>query len=237
MIVHPEDWSTVGQPIEIQNIEETILHVLAKIGCTNLSFSGGLDSSLMLYFMTRIFHKVSAFTIGFPETHPDVKYSRLIAKTLGNIKLKVYIPKTHEIAMEEKKKSGPDVAVRLFYKFLTEQQVSGIIACDGVDEFMCGYYDHQQRPDEKTYLSYLRRLQDEHLKPLDENSRRIKVYLPYLNKAVLRLLIQIPLGDKVDSRHRKKIMIQMAEGKIPQAVIKRWKYGFCDALGIKKARF
>jgi len=237
MIVHPEDWSTIGQPIEIQDVEETILYALAKIGCSNLSFSGGLDSSLMLYFMTRVFHKVSAFTIGFPKTHPDIKYSRLVAEALGNVKHEVYIPTADEMAEEKRKKPGPDVAVRLFYKFLAEQQVSKVIACDGIDEFMCGYYDHQWHPDEETYLNYLHRLQDDHLKPLDENSGRIKVYLPYLDKAVLRLLIQIPLGDKVNSGHRKKVMVRIAEGKVPQEIIKRWKFGFCDALGIKKVRF
>lgn len=237
MIVHPESWSVVGQPIEIKDIEEAILYTLAKIDCTNLSFSGGLDSSLMLYFMTRVFHRVSAFTIGFPVTHPDIKYSRLVAKKLGNVAHKVYIPTAKEIEAERNKKAGPDVAVRLFYQFLARRKVTRIIACDGIDEYLAGYYDHQQHPDEETYYKYIRRLQDEHLKPLDKNSGSIKVHLPYLDNQVLLLLSQIPISEKVDSKHRKKIMIQMAGGKVPKEVIERWKYGFNDALRIKKVRY
>jgi len=237
LIVHPESWSVVGQPIGIKNLEETIIQAVARIKCTNLSFSGGLDSSLMLYFMTRVFHKVSAFTIGFPETHPDIEYSRSVVKKLGNVEHKIYIPTADEIAGGARGKPGSDVAVRLFYKFLARQKISRIIACDGIDEFMCGYYDHQQHPNEETYYKYIRHLQDDHLRPLDRNSGNIKVHLPYLDNSVLLLLSQIPISEKVDSKHRKKIMIQLAEGKIPDTVIKRWKYGFCDALRIKKAKF
>jgi len=237
MITHPESWSVIGQPIGIKEIEETILQTVARIGCRNLSFSGGLDSSLMLYFMTRVFCKVSVFTIGFPKTHPDIEYSRLVVKKLGSVEHKIYIPTADEMAEEAGKKPDPDVAVRLFYKFLARQKVSGIIACDGIDEFMAGYYDHQQHPDEGTYYKYIWRLQDDHLKPLDKNSGSIKVYLPYLDNSVLLLLSQIPISEKVDSENRKKIMIRMARGKIPDEVIKRWKYGFCDALEIKKIRF
>lgn len=237
MIVYPENWSTVGQPIEIQDIEEAILQTLARIKCTNLSFSGGLDSSLMLYFMTLVFHRVSAYTIGFPETHPDIEYSRLVAKGFKNVELKIFNPSDYGILLEKKKKPGPDVAVRLFYKFLAEQRVPSIIACDGIDEFMAGYYDHQQHPNEETYYKYLRRLRDEHLEPLDKNSGRIKVFLPYLDERLVYLLSQIPISDKVDSEHRKKVIVQMAKGRVPDKVIERWKYGFNDALGIKKARF
>lgn len=234
MVIYPENWSTVGQPIEIQDIEETILQALANTKCTNLSFSGGLDSSLMLYYMSRTFDKVSAFTIGFPENHPDIEYSQSVAKEFGNVEHEVYIPTAGVIETERNKKAGPDVAVRLFYQFLAKRWVTGIIACDGIDEFMCGYYDHQQHPDEETYYKHIRRLQDEHLKPLDKNSGAIKVHLPYLDEAVLFLLAQIPLSEKMDGEGRKKVMVQMAQDKVPRKVIERWKYGFCDALGIKK---
>ena len=233
MIVYPQHWSMIGQPIEIRDIEETILRVLAKIDCPYLSFSGGLDSSLMLYFMTQIFDRVFAFTIGFPETHPDIKYSRLVAKEFGNVEHEVYIPTADEVG----KRPEEDAGVRLFYKFLAGQEVCRVVACDGVDEYMGGYYDHQLHLDERTYYKFIRRLKDDHLKPLDKNSGRVQIYLPYLDKTVLYLLTQIPLDEKVDNKNRKKVMVQMAKGRIPDAVIDRWKYGFCDALSVKKARF
>lgn len=230
----------IGQPVKIADIEETIIQILAKTKCANLSFSGGLDSSLMLYFMTRVFHKISAFTIGFPEIHPDIEYSRLVVQSIeekfGNVEHEIYIPTADEVASETEKKPGPDIGVRLFYKFLARNGISRIVACDGIDEFMAGYYDHQQHPDEETYYKYIRRLQEDHLRPLNENSRNTKVYLPYLDDKLLSLLIRIPIANKVDSKNRKKVMVQMARGRIPDAATDRWKYGFCDVLKIKKAK-
>ncbi len=236
MIVYPELWPEIGQPVLIEQIEEALVQTLTEINCRCLSFSGGLDSSLVLYFMATVFEEVTAFTIGFPETHPDIKYSRLVAKMFGNVKHEVYIPSVSEVAFEVEKKPGPDVGVKLLYRFLAEKGIPGIIACDGIDEYMAGYYDHQQHPDERTYYKYIRRLRDEHLKPLNDNSKSVKVYLPYLDNRLLCLLAQIPIADKVDSENRKKVMVRMAEHRLPREIIERWKYGFCDALGIKKAK-
>lgn len=237
MIAYPKNWAKVGQPVQIFDITGRIFWTLVEIGCPYLSLSGGLDSSLILYFMAQAFDKVTAFTIGFPRTHPDIKYSRLVVKMFENVKHEVFVPSADEVASEIEKKPGPDVGVRLFYRFLAEKEIPGIVACDGIDEYMAGYYDHQQHPDEETYYKYIRRLRDEHLKPLNDNSKGVKVYLPYLDDRLLYLLAQIPLADKVDSKNRKKVMVQMAKHRLPQKVIERWKYGFCDALGFKETRF
>ncbi|GAJ07590.1 unnamed protein product, partial [marine sediment metagenome] len=58
MIVYPKNWIEVGQPILTGQIEERIVQILFELNCYCLSFSGGLDSSLVLYFMTLIFKKV-----------------------------------------------------------------------------------------------------------------------------------------------------------------------------------
>ena len=76
-------------------------------------------------------------------------------------------------------------------------------------------------------------MQQRHLKPLDKNSGRVKVYLPYLSDAVTRLFWQIPLADKVDKVHRKRIMLLLAKGKLPEEIINRRKYGF----GTKEVKY
>lgn len=237
MIVCPKYWAEIGQPVSIERIEETIVEVLEDYNCRCLSFSGGLDSSLVLYFMATIFDKVTAFTIGFPPDHPDIVHSRLVARLFGNVRHEICVPTVGEVEAERQAKPEQNVAVRLLYKYVAERRIAGIVACDGIDEYMGGYYDHQQHPDEITYYKHIRRLRDENLKPLDENSGDIRVYLPYLDSRLLLLLNQIPLSDKVDGKKRKKVMVKLAEGRVPRKIIERWKYGFCDALGIKKARF
>ncbi|GAJ00019.1 unnamed protein product, partial [marine sediment metagenome] len=41
-------------------------------------------------------------------------------------------------------------------------------------------------------------------------------------------------SEKVDRKCRKKLMVEIAKGKIPNEVINRRKYGFCDVLKIKE---
>ena len=102
---------------------------------------------------------------------------------------------------------------------------------DGIDEFMCGYYDHQKYPTEETYYKHIRELVALHLVPLDRNSGNVFVYEPYLDERLLSVLSMIPISDKVDSMTRKKIICALAKGKLPDDVIGRRKYGFCNALG------
>ena len=238
MIIYPKNWAKIGQPIKLKEIENTILQILSEIKCRYLSLSGGLDSSLMLYFMLRIYPQVEAFTIGGSEDHPDIRFSRAIIRNFENrtnlIKHRVYIPTPKE--KENEKRIGDfkgDNAVRLFYKFVS-RYTDQIIACDGIDEFMCGYYDHQDKLCEDTYYAYLRQLRNKHLIPLDKNSNQVKVYLPYLDDRLLLLFSQIPISEKVDKDCRKKLMVEMAKGKIPNEIINRRKYGFCDVLRIKE---
>jgi asparagine synthetase B (glutamine-hydrolysing) len=234
MISYPKNWMKIGQSITHIEIENTIMKVLCRLNCNSLSFSGGLDSSLMLYYMLKIHDKVHAFTMGVSELHPDIKYSKLVVSHLNNVIHKIYIPSSEEIESIEQY-SGDfegDGAVRLFYKYV-HKYTDKIVACDGVDEFMCGYYGHQKSPCENTYYTYLRQLSQSHLVPLHKHSGNVKVFLPYLDDELLLLFSQISLNKKVDKTHRKKLLVNMSKGKIPDEVINRRKYGFCDVLKIK----
>ncbi len=225
MIIYPSGWKTIGRKIKLKEIEDVILTVLTKINCNCLALSGGLDSSLLLYFMTRIFgNDIRCFTIALSKDHPDYIFSNLVSRYF-NIDNEIYIPCI-------RLNSGDDIT-KAFYDNLAKLGVTEIISCDGIDEFMCGYYDHQKNPSEEVYFDYIRRLKNDHLVPLDKNSGDIKVYLPYLDSELISVLSQIPISEKVDSVCRKKMMVQLAEGRIIKEIIERRKYGFCDAMRIK----
>lgn len=233
MIAYPRQWEQIGAPIVVAEIEKKILEVVRNTCCNSLALSGGLDSSLMLYFMLQIYDVVEAFTIGSSEAHPDVRYARLVAEHfgIGMVKHKVYIPTEEAIDAEYGYSSDMkgDKATRLFYKFVGKYK-DRIISCDGADEFNAGYYGHQVEEVERPYYEFIRTLQREQLVPLDKNSGEVKVYLPYLDKGLLNLLYQIPIAEKVNTRERKIFMVEMARGKIPESVIRRRKVGFCDVL-------
>lgn len=233
MIAYPHNWDAVGNPIVLEDIENTIIKILYDINCNNLAFSGGIDSCLLLYYMTKIFDDVNVFTIGLDANHPDIVYAKKMVNKFNNVKHYVFIPTKKEIEdCTYNEDFEGDSAVRLLYKN-AYKYVDRIVAGDGIDEFVCGYYDHQKNPIEDTYFKYMYKLQEEQLIPLNRNSGDIKVCLPYIDKKLIYLLSQIPLKNKVDFNCRKKIMVKLAENKIPIEIIDRWKYGFCHAFVIK----
>ena len=221
MIVYPENWQQIGIAVSLQKIEDAVVSTLDKIDCDSLSFSGGLDSSLLLYYLIKLGRKVRTFTVACSISHPDIRYSQMVIH---------HLEKEFNVDIERHQKIinnvNGDNLVQRFYSELT-QWTGSIIAGDGIDEFMGGYYEHQESlACEETYFRLLRQLQQRHLEPLDKNSGSIRVHLPYLSGAVTKLLWQIPLAEKVDKVHRKKLMAQLAKGKLPAIIVNRRKYGF-----------
>lgn len=236
MIVFPQNWARVGRHIGIKEIDYTLNSVIWNIDCNALSFSGGLDSSLLLYHMCMVRLPmtvdwtpipIKVFTAARSKTHPDVIFAKMAVKyfrdKFEHIDLKHYI-----LYIEKKDKRD---GIKLFYEYIAKC-TDGIITGDGIDEFMCGYYDHQSNhillEKERIYYYHIRGLQKDHLIPLNENSGKVRVYLPYIDESLIALYSQIPLSGKVDSVTRKKVMVAMAKGKIPDEILLRRKYGFCD---------
>ena len=222
MIVYPQNWRSFGVPIALEQLDKAMVSALSDIDCDCLSFSGGVDSCLLLYYLLKLGRRVKTFTIACSDDHPDIEYSHRALSFFKSL-LHTDIEESHWFI---RKGQTSDDLVSEFYSILASHTDS-IIAGDGIDELMCGYYGHQKKPAEKYYFDYLRRVQTEHLEPLNRNSGKVKVYLPYLDKRVTDLLWQIPLSDKVDKNERKKIMLQLAKTKMPKEIIERKKYGFC----------
>jgi len=226
MIVRPRNWRHIGREYDTLDVERVIDEVIMDTPCNALALSGGVDSSLLLYFMSRHQKKVRAYTIGCSEKHPDVIYAREVCKLFDNVEHIVHIPK--DVEKRESDLAG-DEAVREFYRFVSHSEES-IVTGDGIDEFMCGYYSHQNDPTEETYYKHIRELVAVHLVPLDKNSSNVRVYLPYLDERLISIMSMIPISDKVNSETRKMIIFEIASSKLPYDIVHRRKYGFCHAL-------
>jgi len=237
MIVYPEDWRNRGSYPSLLEIDNLILTIIEELDCKNLSLSGGLDSSLLLWYMIKVFgsKKVKCFNSTYSVKHPDYFYSEQVTRCLG---VDCYHFILDESILAEKRllsKLPGDEIISVFYNNLQFfHHISDIITGDGIDEIAGGYYTHADKPTDETYFDFLRRLQKEQLEPLNINSGDIKVFLPYMDYRLISLLSFIPLWDKFSLGHRKKIINNLAKGKIPDAIIKRRKYGFCDAAVIKE---
>ncbi|MBU2395668.1 MAG: asparagine synthase C-terminal domain-containing protein [Gammaproteobacteria bacterium] len=220
MISFPYLWDKVGREVTSSDVGLAIKLCIQKLCVSNLSLSGGIDSTLLLYFMKEVLNTpIQCYTIALDKDHPDYLYASLVANFFDVELHSYFLYRSLE----------PDEIVKAFYTRLSEDNITKIIAGDGIDEFACGYYSHEQDQSEENYFSWLRRLEPEHLTPLNKNSGGVEVYLPYLSPDVVGLLSLIPITNKVSLGHRKKIITELSQGNIPEEVINRWKFGFCDA--------
>jgi asparagine synthetase B (glutamine-hydrolysing) len=235
MIIYPFDWYTIGAVPNIKEIENRLISTLKNLNCKNLALSGGIDSSYMLWCMTQVFGKenIKCYTIALSHEHPDYIHSRQIVKDLGVINWSCYFPSNNEVEELLKDKNG-DSIVEKFFVWLSKEKVEEIICCDGIDEFMGGYYAHLHNPTHETYYDFMNRLQEEQLKPLNKNSANIKVFLPYLEENLIKLYNSFTMKDRFDYNDRKKVIKLLSKGKISDNIINRRKYGFIDAMVIKE---
>lgn len=233
MIGYPSNWSKIGCIPNIYDIEKHLLRVLDDLECDCLAFSGGVDSAYMLWALTQIYGRdVNCFTIALNEQHPDYVYAKQVIDYLEIKQWQVLFP-TAELKEELNDNPG-DCIVREFFNWIESLEVKEIICCDGIDEFMGGYYAHLHNPTAQTYYDFMSKLQQEQFKPLDKNSRLTRVLLPYMDEQLIAIYNRFPLTYRFDTNDRKKVIKQLATGRIPQEVIDRRKYGFVDAMRIKE---
>lgn len=231
MIVMPtrweKDYEVLAQKIsvDLDLIIDKIAEILRKIDVPHLAYSGGVDSSIMLAIMSAVYTKqIHTYTISSRQDHPDVKFARMGSKRFET--------KHHEFIVTPTTRKTDrfpgDNAVRQFFEKV-RKHTDEIICCDGIDEFMCGYYDHLNGSQD-TYRAYLSRLTPDHLIPLDSNSGNTKVFLPYLSDSLIGIYRMIPLHAKTSATNTKIIMKAIAmKVYVTKEIIERNKYGFCDA--------
>ena len=63
MIKHPEHWNLIGRKFSTKLFINTLKEVLLEIPCNTLSYSGGIDSSLLLYTMFVLGKEIRTFTV------------------------------------------------------------------------------------------------------------------------------------------------------------------------------
>lgn len=233
MIVYPNSWHKeykaefTDPEVYVDEMLSVLRQIISKINVRHLAYSGGIDSTIILCLLSE-FHGpksvINTYTISSRDDHPDIVFARRGAKIFESVH--------HEfIELPAKSEFGDnlgDNAVRQFFGKVKEY-TDEIICCDGIDEYMCGYYDHMKYPN-GSYAYYLSRLLPDHLVPLDKASGGVKVYLPYLDDKLVDIMKNIPMSYKVSVDERKRLVVLMAERLgILNEFIRRNKYGFCDA--------
>ncbi len=221
------------------------LRINKGVICTTLS--GGLDSSFCLAKIREIVGydtMICTFTVGGSEQYPDVQFARIISQKYKTRHYEI-IPTISDIAEAEKKIRSlwkndsctlGDVAVFLAYQEVDNRGFSCVIAHDGIDELLGGYWEHRKhhslRSTEHAFEDLWGKLGDAHLLPLERKSHHfvVSVILPYLQRAVVEYIAKIPLACRTSRRVSKRPLRNIAKKYLPAEVIDRKKKGFCSAL-------
>jgi len=240
--------SAETRPCDLDRLEELLLAanracalecLIENAGAIAVCLSGGLDSSTSVAMIRRAFPggRIAAYTIGSDESHPDVVHAAEVADRFG-LAHRVVIPTAKdEAAADDDIPSS--IGVHVLYRFMRRDGVRSVIAHDGIDELLGGYWAHREwmgRDAAKALEAFTARwgaLESEHLQPLEATAEAagIRVRFPYLKRSVVEEIAAIPLEERT-SREVSKMPLRAIASRygVPESVIRRKKIGFCDAL-------
>ena len=217
--------------IEKELYEEMILsiHSVKESKTMGISFSGGVDSSLLAKIVKDLGYDFVLLTMGFEGSH-DVEFSKTMAKTLEM---------RHEIELISEK-TFSDVARKIwdminvdnlswnenciaFYyvaKLAKKNNITKVITANGIDELFCGYNSYRDfiPEGEETVLGLMRdKLENEirMMKAVNHVTSEfgVQIVQPFLSERFVEFAKTIPLEHKIkdkDDLVRKHVVRKLA---------------------------
>ncbi len=233
----------------LDNVSKNLYKILEK-SCNScksnlIALSGGLDSSIIAYFLKQRKPKaVAIITADFVST--DLTYCQMISKEM-QLPLTIYNVETATIleAIEETikiLKNFNDIEIRnnvvmyLAIKWAKDNGEKSIITGDGADELFAGYSFLINKPEEELEDEIKRVCSIMHF-PTQKIGKAlgIEIESPFLNDMVVKLAKEIPTNLKVknekEKRYGKWILRKTFEKYIPHQIAWREKSAMQDGSG------
>jgi asparagine synthase (glutamine-hydrolysing) len=233
----------------LEDISKNIYQILEE-SCNScqsnlISLSGGLDSSIIAYFLKkRGPNSVAIISEDFVST--DLTYCQMISKEM-KIPLSIYNVPTSTIleAIEgtiKILKNFNDIEIRnnvvmyLAIKWAKENNQKSIITGDGADELFAGYNFLVNKPEKELEAEIKRVCSVMHF-PTQKIGKAlgIKIESPFLNQKVIELANQIPSNLKIKveggKRYGKWILRKTFEKHIPVQIAWRRKSPMQEGAG------
>jgi len=182
---------------------------------------------------------IECFTIGGSSQHPDLISAMSFADQY-DFDLRIHVPDTIRKRLKKGEVNGGypgDEAVLVALEFASKF-VTDIIATDGIDEQMGGYWWHVNRTPElptveSAFEHFWNELEPKHLEPMYHSARKvgISVHWVFLHPLVVEYISRIPLEERVKDNLTKAYWRDAARLiGVPESIIGRPKRGFVHAL-------
>ncbi len=228
-----------------EKLYEVLENSVAESAGQTLALSGGLDSTILAYFLKdKGCDTIAVTTKDFIAT--DLTYCQLVAKKF-NLPLQIIMPTTEELltAIEETikiLKNFNDIEIRnsiviyLAIKSTKDSGKSNLVLGDGADELFAGY-DFFLKKNENELKKDLERIWEVMHFPSKKigKSLGVTVKTPFLNDNVLNFAKTIPVNLKVKEDNGKMygkwILRKVFENKIPKSVVWRKKSPIQEGAG------
>ena len=233
----------------MEDISKNIYQILEE-SCNScqsnlISLSGGLDSSIIAYFLKkRDLNSVAIISEDFVST--DLTYCQMISKEM-KIPLSIYNVSTSAIleAIENTiriLKNFNDIEIRnnvvmyLAIKWTKENNHKSIITGDGADELFAGYNFLVNKPENELEAEIKRVCSIMHF-PTQKIGKAlgIEIESPFLNQKIIELANQIPSNLKIKEeggkRYGKWILRKTFEKHIPLQIAWRRKSPMQEGAG------
>lgn len=229
----------------LETLYETLEESVSKCKSKTIALSGGLDSSIIAYFLkNRKANAIAMTTRDFIAT--DLTYCQLVAKKFG-LPLKIIFTQTDELLSSIENtikilKNFNDIEIRnsiVIYNTLKSIKNSGktsIILGDGADELFAGYSFFLKKNDDELQKELERIWEIMHF-PSKKigNALGVLVETPFLNDDLMNLAKSIPAKLKVKEHNGKKygkwILRKTFENKLPRNIVWREKTPMQDGAG------
>lgn len=239
----------------LENLDQSLKSVFLDYGSVALeanggkihtTLSGGLDSTLAVAYLRKNFPtaEINTYTMGGTEEHPDVIHARIAAEKFDTVHHE-YIPTSDQMAKAltefNAMHQGTDLKIAgetgnsdvfMLYKYISQFKPKIILAHDGIDELMGGYWDHRKnctpKERETIYRGFWDRLIPDHLEPLIETGSEfgIEVLFPYLDSRITQAASDIPLDNRSSIQESKKPLRAIARQLgVPEEILTRPKRG------------
>jgi len=224
----------------IELLEKVVTETVRWCERPGVLLSAGVDSALLVALLRKVSPDVPCFTIGTGLDHPDVIAAGRLAEEWG-IDWRLYVPSRQAKESARREVRGlyfpGDDGVLLALRFASKW-VTDIIATDGIDEQMGGYWWHSHRDEqfpriEDAFEYFWNELEPKHLKPMFRAADQVGVNLHwvYLQPTVVGYIARIPLSERVRDGIGKAFWREVARlAGVPEWVIQRPKRGFVHAL-------
>ncbi|WP_101476688.1 asparagine synthase C-terminal domain-containing protein [Candidatus Nitrosotalea bavarica] len=218
-----------GLEEELYEIIVQSLESVKESKTVGISFSGGVDSSLLAKIAKDLGYDIVLLTMGFADSH-DVEFSKTMAKTLG---IRHEIELISEQTFSDMARKISDMinvdnlswnenCIAFYYvaKLAKKHNISKVVTANGIDELFCGYNSYRDfiPEGEEAVVGLMKEKLDNEIRMMKAVNQvtsefGVQIVQPFLSEKFIEFAKTVPLEQKIkdkDDLMRKHIVRKLA---------------------------